>query len=78
MSKKNKSTDSLSMVAAHPTTGGGVKPVEDIAAEHGIKASILAALRRSTGWAPGKQVTEGEFEEAIKSLSIRPMGGGRV
>ncbi len=43
-----------------------------------VPAWELAALRKATGWAPGKQVTEAQFAEALIKLRNRPQGGGRI
>jgi hypothetical protein len=67
-----------SMVAPHPPATGGLKPVEDLAAESGMTPATLAGLRRATGWAPGKQVSGPEFEAAAEAFKSRRMGGGRI
>lgn len=41
----------------------------------GLPAWKGAALCRNEGWAPGKLVTQEEFDAAIKRLEHRPMGG---
>lgn len=75
MSRKDKS--GTSMLAQHPLTDGKIRPVEELADEFGTNPSTLAALRRATGWAPGKQVSAADYEAALNSLSNRPMGGGK-
>lgn len=67
-----------SMVAPHPGKSGDLRPVEELAAEAGMTAPILAGLRRATGWADGKRVTEAEFTDAAGKFNNRPMGGGRL
>ena len=37
-----------------------------------------AALTRYQGWEPGKKVTKTEYAKALKAISNRPQGGGRV
>ncbi|HOS77605.1 MAG TPA: hypothetical protein PLL15_06140 [Syntrophales bacterium] len=77
MAKKNREAGT-SMVAPHPPTTGGLKPVEELAAERGMNPAILAGLQRATGWAPGKQVRPDEFEAAARAFENRRMGGGRI
>lgn len=66
------------MVAPHPLVIGELKPVEDLAAECGMKPALLAGLRRATGWAVGKQVSPSEFTAGVEAFKLRRMGGGRI
>ena len=68
----------FAMVAPHVKPDGKIHPVEELAAEAGMSAAELAGLRRSTGWALGKQVSTGEFNEAVDKFLSRPMGSGRL
>lgn len=38
----------------------------------------LAGLMQAAGWAPGKQVTETAFDDALTRFRNRPLGGGRI
>jgi len=38
----------------------------------------LAGLMQAAGWAPGKQVTETAFDDALTRFRTRPLGGGRI
>ena len=38
----------------------------------------LAGLMQAAGWAPGKQITETAFNDALKRFRNRPLGGGRI
>jgi hypothetical protein len=66
------------MVAEHPPADGKLHPVEELAEQCGVNAHLLAGLRRAKGWAPGKQVTAAELDEALAAYEGRPMGGGRI
>lgn len=68
--------------AALPATGeligaGELIDVDELIAARGLPGWQGAALRRYAGWAPGKAVTETDFETALEGLAKRPMGGGR-
>ncbi len=52
--------------------------VSKLAKNRKLPAWELAALRQATGWAPGKQVSKKEFEDAVNKLRDRPQGGGRI
>jgi hypothetical protein len=54
-----------------------LRPVEQHAAECNMPAPNLAGMCRANNWAPGKQVTAGEFDEAMEAYAVRPMGSGR-
>lgn len=66
------------MVAPRPTGKEGLRPVEELAAERGLKPWYLAGLRRSANWAPGKQVTVAQFDAVVKRFNARPLGGGKI
>lgn len=61
-------------LAESPT---GLQDVDELIRAHGLPAWQGAALCRFAGWAPGKAVSEAEFETALEGLAKRPMGGGR-
>ena len=61
-------------LAESPT---GLQDVDELIRTHGLPAWQGAALCRFAGWAPGKAVSEAEFETALEGLAKRPMGGGR-
>ena len=52
-------------------------PVEEIARARDLPSWETAALMAAAGWAPGKQVSENDFEDALKAFRNRPQGGGR-
>lgn len=54
-----------------------VRPVERLAEEARLRSWETAGVMRLSGWAPGKEVTQSEFEEALARFRSRPMGGGR-
>lgn len=53
-----------------------LRPYGEIGAEKGCKAALVTALARHQGWAPGKLVSEKDFDAALEALNVRPMGGG--
>ncbi|OGV50946.1 MAG: hypothetical protein A2X49_15370 [Lentisphaerae bacterium GWF2_52_8] len=53
-------------------------PVEEIARARDLPSWETAALMAATGWAPGKQVTNEAFDEALTLFRNRPQGGGRI
>ncbi|MHC1750930.1 hypothetical protein [Humidesulfovibrio sp.] len=61
-------------LAESPT---GLQDVDELIRTHDLPAWQGAALCRFAGWAPGKAVSEAEFEKALEGLAKRPMGGGR-
>lgn len=61
-----------------PAASNELKPVEHLAKEKNIKTWELAGLMRAAGWAPGKQVAEGEFDLALNKFRRRPQGGGKL
>lgn len=54
-----------------------LQPLDELAGERGMPASMLAGMCRANGWAEGKQVTATEFEAAMTAYAGRPMGSGR-
>ena len=61
-----------------PATSKELKPVEDLAGAKNIKSWELAGLMRAAGWAPGKQVSEDEFDLVLDRFRKRPQGGGKI
>jgi len=71
------------MVAPHPLGRGkrkkeDLRPVEELAEDAGLKPWEEAGLMRAAGWAEGKQVTKGRFDEALAAFRARPQGSGRL
>ena len=60
------------------TVKKGLKDVETLAKEKGLKGWELAALRQATGWIDGKQVTDKEFDAALERLRGRRQGSGKI
>lgn len=52
--------------------------VSELAEAQNVPAWEVVALRRATGWAPGKQVSQAQFAESLNKLRNRPQGGGRI
>ena len=59
----------------HISTQPERKDVDSLIEQEGLPAWHGAALCRAEGWAPGKQVTEQEFADALHRLSCRRLGG---
>ena len=67
----------ISMVAPKSRQQEKLQPVDELAAERGMPAALLAGMCRANGWADGKQVPASEFESAMTAYASRPMGSGR-
>jgi len=65
------------MVAPRSLAQGRLQPVEILAIEREVPASILAGMARANNWAAGKQITPEQFEDAMTAYARRPMGSGR-
>lgn len=48
-------------------------PLEQRAAQAGTPAHLVAALRVHANWAPGREVTEREYEDALSDLNGTPV-----
>ncbi|WP_027188355.1 hypothetical protein [Desulfovibrio cuneatus] len=59
----------------HISTQPERKDVDSLIDKEGLPAWHGAALCRAEGWAPGKQVTQQEFADALMRLSSRRLGG---
>jgi len=85
---ENKSVSSKPEAGSNAGQGSGlakkkkskpeIMPVEELAEAEGIKSWEVAGLMRAAGWAPGKQVSKGEFDLALGRFRRRPQGGGRI
>jgi hypothetical protein len=49
--------------------------IEEHAAALGLSAAVFAAVRQYQGWAAGKKVEKGVFEQAVHAFLGAPMGG---
>jgi len=78
MAKDDRKTFGGSMVAPHPPADGRLHPVEELAVARGVGTATMVAICRASGWLPGKQVTEAEFDQALEKFRGRAMGGGRI
>lgn len=52
--------------------------VAALAEKHSLPSWELAGLMKAAGWAPGKQVTDTAFQNALSKFRKRPQGGGRI
>lgn len=48
-----------------------------LAERHRVPSWQQAALCRFMGWADGKMLTDAEYDDALKKLAARHIGGGR-
>jgi len=63
-----------SMMAPKSRIQEQLQPVETLAAERGVPATALAGMCRANNWAPGKQLTGTQFEDAMTAYIRKPMG----
>lgn len=77
---KREKGEAASMVApkSREQVGAALFLVEDLAAERNYASWFVASLRQATGWAPGKQVTQDEFNMAVTRFSARAQGSGKI
>lgn len=64
--------DSVSIPTLDPAA---LHSLDTLAALHRVPGWQAAAVARSMGWEGGKQVTYGEYQNALASLNTRRMGG---
>ncbi len=55
----------------------GLKAVEELCMQNNVPVGCMRGMRAMAGWAPGKQVTEEEFEKKLESFKKAPINGGR-
>ena len=58
--------------------GEALETLDELAQRHRVPAWQLGALLRYMGWESDKLVTETDFAAALRLLSGRPLGGGRL
>lgn len=71
MTRQTRSTPESSSTPA-PTPPERV-PFEQRAAHAGTPGPILAALRVHAEWAPGREVTQAEYDDALADLTGTPV-----
>lgn len=52
--------------------------VAELGRNKGMKPHEIAGLTVAKGWAPGRQVSEEEFDAALEAFRNRRQGGGRI
>lgn len=77
---KDKAERSLKKTPA--AIGAGVKKKEDLLPVETLAKDLpsweTAGLMAAANWAPGKQVAEKQFQDALNTFRNRPQGGGRI